>query len=85
VNNKQPGFGMDLHPAQLDFSYTSFKKSIPLAYERLLLDFIQRDQRLFLESGEVEASWKYIDSVVNNLGKVKMDTYMPFSEGLEIK
>jgi hypothetical protein len=38
-----------------------------------------------LECGEVEASWKYIDSVVNNLGKVKMDTYMPFSEGLEIK
>lgn len=81
VNNKIPGFGMDLHLADLDFSYKNYKKNIPGAYERLLLDFIQRDQRLFLESREVLASWKYIDSVVKFKSRVKIKPYMPFVEG----
>lgn len=84
VNNKQPGFGMQLHKADLDFTYSSFKKNIPAAYERLLLDFIQRDQRLFLDVFEVEATWRYIDSVVKNWKKLPLHMYMPFSEGPQI-
>lgn len=64
VNNKIPGFGMNLHTGSLDFGYKmAFNTELPGAYERLLLDFIQGDQRLFIRSDEIEASWKFIDSI----------------------
>lgn len=67
VNNKIPGFGMNLHTGSLDFGYKmNFDIELPSAYERLLLDFIQGDQRLFIRSDEIEASWKFIDSITEN-------------------
>ncbi len=63
LNNKIPGFGVRLHRANLNFSYEeTFKENIPPAYERLLLDFMQGDQRLFVRSDEIEAAWKFVDS-----------------------
>ncbi len=65
INNKVPGFGIQLHRGSLDFGYkTAFLTEIPGAYERLLLDFIQGDQRLFIRSDEIEAAWKFVDSIV---------------------
>lgn len=67
INNKIPGFGIDLHSGTLDFGYkTAFLTEIPGAYERLLLDFIQGDQRLFIRSDEIEAAWKFVDSITKN-------------------
>ena len=34
-----------------------------IAYERLLLDFIEGDQTLFVRRDEVEAQWEWIDSI----------------------
>ena len=34
-----------------------------IAYERLLLDLIEGDQTLFVRRDEVEAQWKWIDSI----------------------
>ena len=51
INNKIPGFGIKLHQGDLEFGYKkAFKGEIPGAYERLLLDFMEGDQRLFIRS-----------------------------------
>lgn len=84
VNNKIPGFGITLHTGTLDFGYKmNFKSEIPVAYERLLLDFIQGDQRLFIRSDEIEASWKFVDSITKNwtLRNVPLNSYIAGSTG----
>ncbi len=61
---KEPGQGIAIRPAKLNFSYGDyFKKRSPDAYERLLLDVIVGDQSLFIRSDEVEASWRWADSL----------------------
>jgi len=56
ITNKVPGFGIQLQPGNLEFGYkANFQTEIPPAYERLLLDFLQGDQRLFIRSDEIEA------------------------------
>ncbi len=67
INNKIPGFGVKLHQGNLDFSYKmAFKGEIPGAYERLLLDFLEGDQRLFIRSDEIEAAWQFVDSITES-------------------
>ena len=82
LNNKIPGFGINLHQAHLNFSYdTAFKGELPSAYERLLLDFMEGDQRLFIRSDEIEASWRFIDSITENWSKLPMYKYKTGSTG----
>jgi glucose-6-phosphate 1-dehydrogenase len=84
INNKIPGFGIKLHQADLDFNYKmSFKGEIPGAYERLLLDFLEGDQRLYIRSDEIEAAWKFVDSIVENpeFKKLPLHIYKPKSNG----
>lgn len=72
LTSKFPGFGIRLHPVTMELGYHSaFKGEFPEAYARLLLDFIEGDQRLFARSDEIENSWKYIDELVNYLAKSK--------------
>ncbi len=67
INNKIPGFGIRLHQGSLEFGYKkAFSGEIPSAYERLLLDFMEGDQRLFIHSDEIEASWKFVDSITES-------------------
>jgi len=64
VDAKVPGVRMLLRPVKMDFQYDcDFGSGSPEAYEHLLLDAMQGDQTLFLRSDEVEASWRYIDSI----------------------
>jgi glucose-6-phosphate 1-dehydrogenase len=63
INNKIPGFGIHLRAGSLKFGYGAFDVEIPGAYERLLLDFMEGDQRLFIRSDEIESAWKFIDSI----------------------
>ena len=67
---KFPGFGIRLHPVTMELGYHSaFHGEFPEAYERLLLDFAEGDQRLFARSDEIEESWKYIDEVEKFMAK----------------
>ena len=88
LNNKIPGFGIELHQGDYEFGYKrAFASEIPAAYERLLLDFIEGDQRLFIRSDEIESSWKFIDSITENpdFKKMPVHIYKPKSAGpLEI-
>ena len=54
---------------------------IPDAHERLLLDFMQGDQRLFASAEEIEAAWKYIDIIKKYMGGKKPVIYEPGSNG----
>jgi glucose-6-phosphate 1-dehydrogenase len=65
---KEPGLdrdGVQLREAPLDLSlsdaFAGTRRRI--AYERLLLDFIEGDPTLFVRRDEVEAQWAWIDQV----------------------
>lgn len=76
INNKIPGFGVELNQTKLDFSYKQiFNQEIPAAYERLLLDFMEGDQRLFIRSDEIEAAWKFVDSITEAPGFKNLPIY----------
>lgn len=67
LNNKIPGFGVDLHQGDYEFGYNkAFMSEMPSAYERLLLDFMEGDQRLFIRSDEIESAWKFIDTITES-------------------
>ncbi len=82
INNKIPGFGIELHQANLEFGYhKNFSGELPGAYERLLLDFIQGDQRLFIRTDEIEYAWKFVDSVRKFWANVPLHHYDTGSAG----
>lgn len=84
INNKIPGFGVNLHRGDFEFGYgRAFKGEIPGAYERLLLDFLEGDQRLFIRSDEIEASWKFVDSITEakEFRNLPNHIYKPRSNG----
>jgi glucose-6-phosphate 1-dehydrogenase len=61
---KVPGSATRIEPVKMDFHYgTSFGKSSPEAYERLLLDAMSGDATLFARRDEVEHAWRFVDSV----------------------
>ena len=53
---------MEVRDVAMDFLYgEAFTESSPEAYERLILDVLIGDARLFPPNDEVEASWRVID------------------------
>jgi glucose-6-phosphate 1-dehydrogenase len=58
--------GTRLQVRDLKFDYrTAFgDKSLPEAYERLLLDAIQGDSSLFMRGDEIERSWEIMDPYI---------------------
>jgi glucose-6-phosphate 1-dehydrogenase len=63
---KVPGAGMEMSSVDFNFHYrTDFEgKSLPTAYERLLMDAIQGDASLFARSDEIEHAWRIIDPII---------------------
>lgn len=58
VNNKIPGLGLRLDTTKLDLTYKArYNTHLPDAYERLILDVINGDKRLFIRNDELEAAW----------------------------
>tara|TARA_Y100000385_G_scaffold290378_1_gene363261 strand:- start:9373 stop:10827 length:1455 start_codon:yes stop_codon:yes gene_type:complete len=71
-----PG-GYRYKPTSLVLDYSSsFIERFPEAYERLLIDVIRGNQTLFMRNDEVEASWKWIDSISQNWKKSKIKNYL---------
>ncbi|HUT60086.1 MAG TPA: glucose-6-phosphate dehydrogenase [Phycisphaerae bacterium] len=64
ANAKLPGARMLLRPVRLGFEYRcAFESASPEAYERLLLDAFVGEAVLFIRHDEVEASWRFVDTV----------------------
>ncbi len=65
-STKRPGMTYQIHPEAMDFSYAeAFQKTLPEAYERLLLDVIRGDNTLFTRNDELEAAWRFVDPVLS--------------------
>ena len=64
MNSKLPGAAVRMEPVKMNFQYsTSFGKSSPEAYERLLIDSMAGDATLFARRDEVEEAWKFVDDI----------------------
>ncbi len=61
---KTPGLTADLRRVEMDFNYRNFGGSGPAAYERLILDALHGDASLFPREDEVEASWAWIEPLL---------------------
>ena len=82
---KVPGLdreGMRLEEVALDLSlanaFGAHRRRI--AYERLLLDFVEGDTTLFVRRDEVEAQWGWIDSINGGWAKAGI-TPQPYDAG----
>jgi glucose-6-phosphate 1-dehydrogenase len=65
IKDPGPG-GMRLRQIPLDMSFAqSFDGRAPEAYERLVTDMIRGNQTLFMRRDEVEASWGWIDPILD--------------------
>lgn len=64
--NKIPGLSesMQLQQVELELNAPMNNRRKPEAYERLLLDVIRANPTLFMRLDEVEAAWKWADSII---------------------
>ena len=74
---KEPGSGLTIKPAKLNFDYQNYfhNKPSPEAYQRLLQDVVLGDQSLFIRSDEVEESWRWADSLRKAMQAAPVQTY----------
>jgi glucose-6-phosphate 1-dehydrogenase len=85
---KVPDSDQEMRSVDMDFHYRdSFNdKSIPEAYERLLLEALEGDASLFTRSDGIEASWQLIDPIIHGWDKnisSPLVNYQPGSWGPE--
>lgn len=81
--NKKPILGneMKLQAVELNLSETDDATTVVYdAYARLLLDAINQDQTLFISAKEVEASWEWIDTIVDNWKQDETEVF-PYRSG----
>ncbi|XP_074303328.1 glucose-6-phosphate 1-dehydrogenase 2, chloroplastic [Silene latifolia] len=80
INNKVPGLGMKLDRSTLNLHYADrYAKEIPDAYERLLLDAIEGERRLFIRSDELDAAWSLFTPLLKELEDKKINPeYYPY-------
>ncbi|KAH7622019.1 hypothetical protein Ndes2526B_g02844 [Nannochloris sp. 'desiccata'] len=70
VNNKVPGLGLRVDTTRLDLTYKSrYQSELPDAYERLILDCINGDRRLFIRADELEVAWEKFTPVLGEIEK----------------
>ncbi len=79
IGTKRPGMRFVVEDVKMDFSYSkTWNKSLPEAYERLLLDTLHGDSTLFTRTDEVEAEWRVVQPILDNLDQLKLHAY-PFN------
>jgi glucose-6-phosphate 1-dehydrogenase len=77
VSAKKPGARVRVEPVEMAFSYAqTFGRESPEAYERLLLDVMAGDASLFMRGDAVEASWRFIDGILD-AWRARKATYLP--------
>ncbi|VGO20969.1 glucose-6-phosphate dehydrogenase [Pontiella sulfatireligans] len=83
VGTKRPGMRFVVEDVKMDFSYSgTWNKSLPEAYERLLLDTLHGDSTLFTRSDEVEAEWRVVQPIFDQIDQLKPFAYPPAAWGV---
>lgn len=83
VGTKRPGMRFVVEDVKMDFSYSgTWNKSLPEAYERLLLDTLHGDSTLFTRSDEVEAEWRVVQPILDRLDQLRPYAYPPGGWGM---
>ncbi|XP_057955837.1 glucose-6-phosphate 1-dehydrogenase, chloroplastic-like [Malania oleifera] len=73
VNNKVPGLGMRLDCSELNLLHKPrHPGEAPNAYERLLLDVIEGERRLFIRSDQLDAAWDLFTPLLKELEEKKV-------------
>ncbi|XVF81437.1 hypothetical protein PTKIN_Ptkin15bG0154800 [Pterospermum kingtungense] len=73
INNKVPGLGMRLDRSDLNLLFRArYPREVPDAYERLLLDAIAGERRLFIRSDELDAAWSLFTPLLKELEDKKI-------------
>jgi glucose-6-phosphate 1-dehydrogenase len=84
--SKVPGEDVSIAGVTMDFAYAeSFKKPVPEAYERLLLDCMRGNATLFARKDSVEQAWAFVTPIIQALdsgaGGAAIQEYAPGSTG----
>jgi glucose-6-phosphate 1-dehydrogenase len=83
VGTKRPGMRFVVEDVKMDFSYSgTWSSSLPEAYERLLLDTLHGDSTLFTRSDEVEAEWRVVQPIFDQIEELRPYTYPPNKWGV---
>lgn len=70
INNKVPGLKVHLDNSHLNLTYKSrYETDLPDAYERLLLDVMNGDKRLFIRDDELDAAWSIFTPLLHAIDK----------------
>lgn len=77
---KQPGYERRLEKMPLSFSYGEHYGKLPDAYEQLLVDAMRSNHSLFTASGEVLASWKMLQPLLESWAG-NADNLRPYNPG----
>lgn len=74
---KIPGLAFEAEPKTLSYLYkdADLPTNIPDAYEKVLYDCIRGDQTLFTSTDEVDATWKYVTPILENLKTLPLARY----------
>jgi glucose-6-phosphate 1-dehydrogenase len=85
IMTKIPGLDEQMHlrEMELDLNIPENAPRTPEAYERLLLDVIRDNATLFMRRDEVEAAWKWADSILQEweTGIVPLKNYTAGTDG----
>jgi len=81
---KKSGVNFELEKRTMEFKYKKGADNKSYAYEKVLYDCIRGDQTLFASSQEVEASWKFIMSVMGLWNKLPLIKYEKGSSAEDI-
>ncbi len=81
-NAKLPGQSIKVREVNMDFRYgTSFGIPTPEAYERLLLDAMLGDSKLFTRDDEVEVAWALMTRFLHGWAKQKVSRLPQYAAG----
>ena len=74
-NVKQPGLEHHITTASLDYCHSCLSlENTPEAYEKLLLDFANKQRTLFTRWDEIEATWRIIEHMKQDCNELRFYT-----------
>jgi len=81
LNVKQPGLELQTGEVSMQFCYhNQFQMDLVEAYQKLLYDAIQGDTTLFPQAEDIDASWRFIQPILDYLADAQTKP-LPYAAG----